>query len=354
MNIGMIGHLKYAIREPFAGGLEMHTHLLATALRARGHRVTLFAAAGSDPAAGVVALAPPTGVNSAASEAAEQLAYAGLMDRLVDSDFDIIHNNSLHHVPLERCGDLPMPMVTTLHTPPFDSLAGGALRLATSVGRRFHRFVAISKTLAMQWAPVVTIDAVIANGVDLSDFLFMPVPARARYWVWHGRIVPEKGLHIAIDAAVAAGVALRFAGPISDVDYFERAIVPRLSGLVSYAGHLTHPALAVLVGGARVCLCTPRWDEPFGLVIAEALACGTPVAGFRRGALPELLDASCGVLIEGEDPHLLAGAALAAERLDRAACHARAASCWDAGRMVGQYEELYAGLSERDVVRRAA
>ncbi len=206
----------------------------------------------------------------------------------------------------------------------------------------------------MQWAPVVPIDALIANGVDLSDFRFVRTPARAHYWVWHGRIVPEKGLHIAIDAAMAAGVALRFAGPISDADYFERAIVPRLSGLVSYAGHLTHQALAVLVGGARACLCTPRWDEPFGLVIAEALACGTPVAGFRRGALPELLDASCGVLIEGEDPARLAVAALAAERLDRAACHARAALCWDAGRMVGQYVDLYAGLIDRDVVRRAA
>jgi glycosyltransferase involved in cell wall biosynthesis len=350
MKIAMIGHLKYAINEPFAGGLEMHTHLLARALRARGHEVNLFAAVGSDPATGAIELCSPTGPNSAASALAEHRVYTTLMDRLAESDFDVVHNNSLHHGPLERCGDLRMPMVTTLHTLPFDSLG----RAAVQVTAPSHRFIAVSKTLAKLWASLVLIDDLITNGVDLSDFQFAGAPALARYWVWHGRIVPEKGLHLAIDAAVAGGVELRFAGPIADEDYFASAIVPRLAEGVTYAGHLTHPALAALVGGARVCLCTPRWDEPFGLVIAEALACGTPVAGFHRGALPELLDSSSGVLIDGEDPMRLAMAAMAAEKLARTACHARAKRHWDADRMVRQYEDLYASLIDRHAVRQAA
>lgn len=350
MKIAMISHLKYSIGEPFAGGLEMHTHLLTMALRAKGHEVTLFAATGSDPATGAIELCPPTGENSAASARAEHRVYARLMDRLAASDVDVVHNNSLHQGPLERCGNLKIPMVTTLHTPPFESLA----RAAVQVTAPLHRFVSVSKTLAGFWAHLVIVDDLITNGVDLSDFQFMAAPAQVRYWVWYGRIVPEKGLHLAIDAAVAAGVEFRFAGPIADEAYFAGAIVPRLAHGVTYAGHLTHQALAVLVGGARVCLCTPRWDEPFGLVIAEALACGTPVAGFRRGALPELLDSASGVLIEGEDPVRLAVAALAAEGLARTACHARAERHWDAGRMVGQYEDLYAALIDRQAVRRAA
>lgn len=349
MKIGIISHLKYAICEPFAGGLEMHTHLLASSLNARGHAVTLFAAQGSCQENGLVALCPPTGANSAASERHEHDAYGRLMDGLAGSDMDIVHNNSLHYLPLARAGSLPMPMVTTLHTPPFATLADAARRISL----HDHRFIAISKTTATQWSAILAVDQIISNGIDLLHFRFCPQQAATPYWVWHGRIVPEKGLHIAIEAACQAGVALRFAGPIADPAYFATAIAPRLSAGISYSGHLSHRELAVLIGGARVCLCTPRWEEPFGLVIAEALACGTPVAGFRRGALPELIDRSCGVLIEGENPAHLAAAAFAAQRLDRTACRARAVLNWDAGRMVAQYEAVYAALVDRNI-RRAA
>ena len=108
-----------------------------------------------------------------------------------------------------------------------------------------------------------------------------------------------------------------------------------------YLGHLTHDQLAVRLGRASACLVTPRWDEPYCLVAAEALACGTPVCGFARGALPELLDEQCAVLVEPDDVEALAAGLLAAARLSRAAARAHAVAHCSQDRMIEQYEDLY-------------
>jgi glycosyltransferase involved in cell wall biosynthesis len=110
---------------------------------------------------------------------------------------------------------------------------------------------------------------------------------------------------------------------------------------VRYLGHLTHDELAGRLGQARACLVTPRWDEPYGLVAAESLACGTPVCGFARGALPELLDDWCAVLVEPDDVEALAAALLAAARLPRAAGRAHAVAHCSQDQMIGRYEDLY-------------
>jgi glycosyltransferase involved in cell wall biosynthesis len=159
--------------------------------------------------------------------------------------------------------------------------------------------------------------------------------------MWCGRIVPEKGLEFAIDAARLADIPLRIAGPIADPIYFREVIEPRLHAGTRYLGHLSHSRLAEAIGCASVFLCTPLWEEPYGLVVAEALACGTPVAAFARGAIPELLDSTCGVLAAPGDVASLGDAAKAAQRLDRRACRARAEAVGDAERMLDGYENLY-------------
>ena len=118
---------------------------------------------------------------------------------------------------------------------------------------------------------------------------------------------------------------------------------PRGSGTdLTDLGHLGHAALAGQLAGARAALVTPRWEEPFGLVVAEALACGTPVAGFRRGALPDILDASCGALGHPDDVPSLAAAIGAAVALERRACRKRAEDLFDSDAMTAGYEALYA------------
>lgn len=344
MRIGVIAHLKYPIAEPFAGGLEMHTHLLCRQLRLNGHDVTLFAATLSDPALGLEAICEQTEIAKVGTAEAgdvaffrEHHAYLSLMSRLRRSSFDIIHNNSLHYLPVSMAETLPMPMVTTLHTPPFCWLESG-IREASAP---FARFVGVSEAMREQWSPVRPIDQVILNGIDLEHF-----PWRARHdepghLIWYGRIVPEKGLHLALDAAALAGIALRFAGPILDQAYFDAEIAPRLTREITYLGHLDHETLSKEIGQAAAFVCTPRWDEPYGLVVAEALACGTPVAAFARGAIPEILTPDCGALARPDDVQDLARAIARAVGLSRSACRARAEAACDVRRMITAYEELY-------------
>jgi glycosyltransferase involved in cell wall biosynthesis len=108
---------------------------------------------------------------------------------------------------------------------------------------------------------------------------------------------PEKGPHLAIDAARRAGRPLVIAGPGSDPDYFARDVEPRLGGEVRYAGHLAHRELAHLVGASAAALVTPQWDEPYGLVVAEAMMCSRPVVALACGGIPEIVDPEGGRLV---------------------------------------------------------
>jgi len=339
MRIAVLAHLKYPIAEPFSGGLEMHTHMLVRKLRAMGHDVRLYAAEGTDPALEPVIICPPTGTPTEPREIEavalrEHEAYTRIIGMLAAERFDIIHNNALHYLPLTLAHTLPAPMVTVLHTPPFPDLANAVAEMVAP-----GPFIAVSETVRQAWAALVPA-RVVPNGIDLLQFRdgASAVPPHA---LWSGRIVPEKGLHLAMDAARLAGMPLRIAGPRSNAAYWEEMIVPRLHDGATYLGHLTHDALAAAMGEATVALCTPRWEEPYGLVVAEALACGTPVAGFARGALPQLLDATCGRLAAADDIVGLAGCIAAAARLSRHDCRARAEALGDATGMVRAYEAIY-------------
>ncbi|PZN97812.1 MAG: glycosyltransferase family 4 protein [Hyphomicrobiales bacterium] len=347
MRIGIIAHLKHAICEPFAGGLEMHTSMLRAALQRRGHEVTVFASSRSQPEACVEAICDETSLLEVGCDEApdkaffqEHHAYLSLMNGLRHRPFDLIHNNSLHYLPVAMADALPTPMVTTLHTPPFAWLESG-VRLCKAPQATF---VAVSESIRRAWGRVAPVDHVIMNGIDLDRFAFRPEPTKEPYWIWFGRIVPEKGLHHAIAAANMTGAKLLIAGPISNRDYFDQQIGPFLTDRIVHIGHLPHDELAHVIGGANAFLCTPCWEEPYGLVVAEALACGVPVAAFARGAIPELLDSTCGVLATPDDQASLAQAGLAAQQLDRQACRARAQSRCDVDRMIDEYEALYLSL----------
>ena len=347
MRIAIIAHLKHAISEPFAGGLEMHTHMLARSLRRRGHDVTLFASTRSDPALGVEAICDETSLLGVGTDEANDIAffrehhaYLRLMTDLRSRGFDVIHNTSLHYLPVSMADTIATAMLTTLHTPPFCWLESG-VRLS----KARIRYVAVSEATAALWREATRVDRVIPNGIDLTQFPASLECAAEAYLVWYGRIVPEKGLDLAIAAAREAGLPLRIAGPISDPGYFDRLIRPMLGADVIHVGHLDHDALAALVGGAKAALCTPRWEEPYGLVVAEALACGTPVAAFGRGGVPAILDERCGVLAEPDDVSSLAAAALQAVDLRRAACRERAERVCDAEAMVDAYEQVYAEMT---------
>lgn len=346
MRVCVIASSRYPIAEPFAGGLEAWTHGMVAELHRRGHEVTLFAGPGSDPELPVRALPArrfePSAVSLADVNAmplewmVDHHAYLDLMLSLRDGDFDVVHNTSLHHLPVAMAGTLPAPVVTTLHTPPVPWLES-----AVALGRETGRFVAVSHRTADAWSHAVSA-AVIHNGVDVTRFVAGPGGGPA---VWSGRLVPEKAPHLAIDAARRAGVPLALVGPVSDRAYVDAEVRPRLGGDVAYVGHLDRSDLAALLGTASVAVVTPAWDEPYGLVAAEAMACGTPVAAFARGALPELVPEHVGALAAPDDVEALAAAIQRAERCDRAAVRAHAERACSLDRMVDEYEALYAELT---------
>jgi len=348
LRIALIASARYPIRQPFPGGLEAHTWQLARTLRSRGHRVCVFGGVGSDPELGVHELPelPPISTQARGDVSmppewflAEHHAYLALMLELGQTSdrYDVVHNNSLHYLPVAMASSLPMPVLTTLHTPPTPWLES-AVRARTATSS----FAAVSRFTAEQWQPAIPDPAVVHNGVDTAFWTAGPgggVP------VWFGRIVPEKGPVEAIAAARAAGTGLRLAGPTPDLRYFREVVEPLLGDGVDYLGHLDHQQLVALLGSARVAVVTPCWDEPYGLVVAEALACGTPVAGFSRGALPELLDDTCGVLVAPGDTDALASAIDRAAGLDRRAARRHAERTCSIDAMVDGYERLYAEVA---------
>lgn len=349
LHVALIADCRYPIVQPFEGGLQAVTWHLARGLLERGVKVTICAAPGSardlevrflevgswqpsDQARRDVSMPPEEWLR-------EHHAYLELMMTLArDTTVDLVHNNSLHHLPVAMAEVLASPVLTTLHTPPTPWLES-ALR----VGTRRQHVVAVSEHTASSWAHATgTPPPVIYNGVDLDAW---PVGLGGTALVWTGRLCPEKGAHLAIDIARAAGHRLRVAGPVSDPAYFACEIEPRLGEGVDYVGHLTQAQLAVLVGNSAACLVTPCWDEPYGLVAAEALACGTPVLGFDRGGLPEVVTEGCGRLVAPDDVDAAAGALPEVLGLDRRAARKRAVEACSVDRMVDGYLELYGRLT---------
>ncbi|WP_338893229.1 glycosyltransferase [Rhodococcus sovatensis] len=346
LRIALIASNRFPIAQPFAGGLEAHTWHLAQALADAGHDTTLFAGPGSDPALHSGRLDVEYLQLSSRARAdfsmpsdgfmADHHAYQSLMLQLAsDHRYDVIHNHSLHYLPIAMAPTLSTPFLTTLHTPPTPWLESA---IAASGGRG-TKFAAVSAHTASMWDGIVPQQVeVVPNGVDITRW---PVGPGGDYVVWSGRLTPEKGPHLAIDAAQRAGYRLVLAGPISDPDYFARLIEPRLDAGTTYAGHLEQSDLAALVGGAAAALTTPTWDEPYGLVVAEALACGTPVVAFARGGIPEIVDSCSGTLVPADDVDALAAAIPPTTRLDRRAVRAHAVEACSSQTMLDAYLHLY-------------
>lgn len=350
MRICLVASSRFPIREPFQGGLEAHTAMLADRLEQRGHDVSVFAAAGSDPRFARGALDVGMFEPSAAACAdvgampdvwmREHHAYLGLMLDLAQTGrrrFDVVHNNSLHHLPVAMAPMTGLPTVTSLHTPPIAWLES-AIALAGGTGR----FTAVSRHTALAWRHV-TDAQVVPNGVDTGRWVAGPGGGPV---VWTGRLVPEKAPHLAVLAARAAGLPIVLAGPVQDAGYFRERVRPLLGPTATWAGHLGGRALVDLVGQASVAAVSPVWDEPFGLVAAEAMACGTPVAAFERGGLSEVVTPGTGCLAAPNDPDALADALLAARRLDRAEVREHAVRHLGVDAMVDGYERIYTQLQD--------
>ncbi|GGN03613.1 glycosyl transferase family 1 [Dyadobacter beijingensis] len=338
------------------GGLEAFTYDICQRLLARGHDVLLYACAGSDPILNVRPILceddyqPITSSQFTSRQLSTEYisthhAYVEMMQEIDKDELDIIFNNSLNYVPIMMSVLVKAPMVTVLHTPPIFELKN-AIRREQAYGR--VKYVSVSTSNAENWKAYAPQCEVIHNGIDLSAWQFYP-ENEGGYIMWFGRIHPDKGLHLALEAAKLSDKKMKVAGAISDQHYYETEILPRLDDSIELLGSCDHQKLNELIGNANVALITPCWDEPFGLVVAESLACGTPVAGIAKGALPHLLDAQTGSLCSGEDIQELADCIDKASKFDRADCRRRAEELFDVEKMVDAYEGLFKKIAFESV-----
>ena len=346
MRIAILAHVRQPIAEPFMGGMEAHSWHLAAGLEARGHEVTLFATGDSDPR---FRLSPvldehyertfPWAEHKGmpALIAHVDRGYAAACERLVPQAFDVVHNNSLHRFPLAHARATRMPAVTSLHVPPFPAIE----YFVRASPAPWHRITVTSRRQLDIWfkdTPPAEA-TIVRNGIDLHRWPFAVSGDGTA--IWCGRIAANKGPHLAADAARIAGVPLTLYGVIEERGYYDAEVAPRLSDRIRYGGHLTGADLSAAMGRAGVLLFTPCWDEPFGLVAIEAMACGLPVAAFDSGAAREIIGETAGRFAPPGDAVALASAMREALRIDRRRARRHAELEYTAARMIAAYETLY-------------
>ncbi len=352
MRVALVAPLVSAIADPFAGGSQALLADLATGLAAAGHGVTLFAADGSqvdgvevprlgiDPAPLAAARYGLTGPDRAAAVAQQRIAFMRIAYeiRRRQSEFDVIHNHAFDPDPYELLTDAHPCVVHTLHLP----AAGGPVATAAlKAAENGATLVTVSNWAAATWQPLVGAIAVVRNGVPGAR---IPVSAQKSGWLFVGRLAPEKGVLEAVAAAERAGQRLRLVGPVYDVAYAEqvRAYLARHQEL----GAIPRAAVFAEMARAQVLLMPVKWDEPFGLTAVEAMAAGTPVVAYARGALPEVVASGVsGFLVAPGDLNGLAAAAVRAQDLDPDRCRAWALEHFELTRMVEDYVRLYATLT---------
>jgi len=360
MKIALIANSTYPIIEPFVGGLEKITYLLARTLMERGLEVDLYGHPDSDPLLNVQDISSETDKdrrvykNLSQSEdtdidnLSEQMGYIRAMTKIRFGNYDVVHNHAYHYIPMVMGNILNVPMITSAHTPPVERLQYGSLGIK---GNNRMVFTMVSKSLAETWNRWIPNATVVYNGVEIEKWPFIAQPA-GEYLFWYGRICEEKGTRLAIEAAELANIPLKIAGPVFDERYFEKSIRPLIKeGSVDYLGHLNQSQLAPLVGNAKAVLFSSLWDEPFGLTLIESMACGTPIVAFEGGAVSEILNKDCGIIVPNGSVKCMASAIAKVLSLSRYSCRKHVELKFSYQIMVDKYLRLYDSMRVKHLSR---
>lgn len=334
MRVGLIAPPWAAIPPIGYGGTEAVVDQLARGLQRAGHDVLLFTVAESTcpvPRRHLLEIAEGMRIGACVPELHHVLAAYDAL-----TDVDIIHDHTMAGPVMASIpGFTHIPVVTTNHGPFNGELNDIYRRIGNVVP-----VIAISHDQASR-AIDVPIAKVIHHGVDLDAF---PLGAgQGGYLLFLGRMAPEKGAHRAIQIARAAGKRLLIAAKMreeSERRYFEAEIEPLLGPDVSYVGEVHGQHKLDLLGAAEALLNPIRWPEPFGMVMIEALASGTPVISFPEGAAPEIVvSGETGFL--GDTEQELIDAIAALELIDRNRCRARVRKHFSTAHMVQNHVDLY-------------
>lgn len=360
MKIGIACTNNYRIPTPdnLIYAPQKLTGWIADGLAERGYDVTLFAPVGSKTQAKLETF----GMKPFAEEWEEyrrdvqygytkdwkehrrdaSCAYENTMLTLIYNqaqEFDIFHMNLrlLSITPIASLADTPT--VVTVHDP-LNYTAYGMLRYV----RKFEQIHYVSVSDAQRKTrPGVPWFATVYNGVHLADWKFNK--KKGNYLAWAGRIIPEKGLHVAIRLAKALDIPLKIAGPYykrleHSEKYYHERIKPHLTTKIEHLGILPHDKMSDFYRGALAYINPIEWEEPFGLQMMESLACGTPVIAFQRGSVPELLiHAKTGYIVHSFEE--MVEAVENVEQIDRVYCRTHVENNFTHDQMVERYAIVY-------------
>jgi glycosyltransferase involved in cell wall biosynthesis len=347
MRIAQIAPLSESVPPRCYGGTERIVSYLTEELVREGHEVTLFASGDSVTQATLVAgcegalRLDPTTRDPLALHVAQ---LAEVFRRAEDFDILHFHTDYLHFLGLQN---LRVAHLTTLH---------GRLDLPElpPLYRHFREVPLVSISDA-QRTPIAWTNwqATVHHGLPTDRFSLHE--QAGEYFAFVGRISPEKRLDRAIEIAVRIGRPLRIGAKVDRADqvYFDARIKPLLDHpLVEFLGEIGEDEKQDLIGNARALLFPIDWPEPFGIVMIEAMACGTPVIAFRHGSVPEVIDPGCtGFIVDSIDEAIEAAGRI--DTIDRRACRQRFEERFTAPRMAGNYLRVYGRLMDRSLQRTA-
>ena len=306
MKVGLICPVWFPVPPEAYGGIERVVALLADGLVADGHDVTLFASGESQTRARLDAVFP-TAPSEWIGHTFWELRHMIFALRR-SREFDIVHDHT-GLLGLALGGLLDVPFCHTVHGP-LDGLPGSLYDDVLSLSPRSNLIsISLNQRSPRPSFPWI---ANCPNALDLSLYPFRR-KSGGDYLVFLGRMSPDKGAHRALAVALETGLPLKIAAKCresAEIRYFDEFVRPHLGGSIEYVGEVGHADKVELLMGARALLFPIDWEEPFGLVVIEAMACGTPVISTRRGAVPEIVEhGRTGILVDNyremEDPAVL-------------------------------------------------
>jgi glycosyltransferase involved in cell wall biosynthesis len=336
MRIAQVAPLWERVPPPAYGGIELVVGLLTDELVRRGHEVTLFASGDS------ISLAKLESVHPCALRLDRTVKEYSVYDMLnlarvyeQAEEFDIIHSH-IGFPALTYAKLVKTPTVHTLHgifTPDNEKMFKHA---------KNQPYVSISDAQREQRLGLNCV-ATVYNGIDVNSYKFYAQPEEPPYLAFLGRISPEKGTHLAIEIAKKAGWRLKMAGKVDvvDVEYYENEIKPLIDGKqIEYLGEANHEQKNALMGGAVATLFPITWREPFGLVMVESMASGTPVIAMNLGSTQEVIaHGKTGFLCNSIEECVSAISKVA--ELDRFACRENVWNRFSVQNMTDGYEAVY-------------
>jgi glycosyltransferase involved in cell wall biosynthesis len=333
LSIAMVAPPFYAVPPAGYGGIETVVAQLVDGLVRRGHKVTLLAAAGSQTQARLIPTFDEPQWRRLGRPEPELLHAARVAEHIADLRPDVVHDHSAIGPTAAR--DRSVPTVVTAHGP----ATGPWGEYLTAAGDSMH-LVAISQS-QVDLTPELPWKAVVHNSLDTAA-----VPWRSDkddFVVWLGRFSPDKAAHLAIDVAQRAGRRILLVGKCSEPDeqeYFNTEVQPRLGPDAEYLGEMDAEDKYELLGRAAALVFPLQWEEPFGMVLVEAMACGTPVLSLARGAVPEIVvDGVTGYV--RDEPDELVECLDLLDQIDPAACRQHVEESFSPGAMVSGYERVY-------------